>query len=91
MPELNQLRQLVIIAESGTISKAAEIIHISQPALTRSIQKLESEWNVTLSLQGFFARSFVPNSFFLRYLRRIHWQTGQTAFIWMIWPEKRCF
>lgn len=64
MPELNQLRQLVIIAESGTISKAAEIIHISQPALTRSIQKLESEWNVTLSLQGFFARSFVPNSFF---------------------------
>lgn len=48
MPELNQLQQLVMIAETGTISKAAEIIHISQPALTRSIQKLESEWNVTL-------------------------------------------
>lgn len=48
MPELNQLHQLVMIAETGTISKAAEIIHISQPALTRSIQKLESEWNVTL-------------------------------------------
>lgn len=48
MPELNQLHQLVMIAETGTISKAADIIHISQPALTRSIQKLESEWNVTL-------------------------------------------
>ena len=48
MPELNQLHQLVTIAEVGTISKAAEIIHISQPALTRSMQKLESEWNVTL-------------------------------------------
>lgn len=48
MPELNQLYQLVTIAENGTISKAAEIIHISQPALTRSIQKLEAEWNVTL-------------------------------------------
>ena len=24
------------------------MIHISQPALTRSIQKLESEWEVTL-------------------------------------------
>lgn len=48
MPELNQLQQLVIIAETGTISKAAEIIHISQPALTRSIQKLEAEWNVSL-------------------------------------------
>lgn len=43
MPEINQLYQLVTIAESGTISKAAELIHISQPALTRSIQKLESE------------------------------------------------
>lgn len=48
MPELNQLHQLVTIADSGTISKAAEIVHISQPALTRSMQKLESEWDVTL-------------------------------------------
>lgn len=48
MPELNQLSQLVAIADTGTLSKAAEIIHISQPALTRSIQKLEAEWNVTL-------------------------------------------
>lgn len=48
MAEFNQLVQLVTIAESGTISKAAEIIHISQPALTRSMQKLEAEWNVTL-------------------------------------------
>ena len=48
MPELNQLYQLVTIADAGTISKAAEWIHISQPALTRSIQKLESEWEVAL-------------------------------------------
>lgn len=48
MPELNQLQQLVAVADTGTISKAAEITHISQPALTRSIQKLESEWNVAL-------------------------------------------
>ena len=48
MPELNQLSQLVAIADTGTLSKAAEVIHLSQPALTRSIQKLEAEWNVTL-------------------------------------------
>lgn len=48
MAELNQLYQLVAIADTGTLSKAAEIVHISQPALTRSIQKLEAEWNVTL-------------------------------------------
>lgn len=48
MPELHQLRQLVTIAEAGTLSNAAELLHISQPALSRSVQKLESEWNVTL-------------------------------------------
>ena len=48
MAEFNQLYQLVTIADAGTLSKAAEIVHISQPALTRSIQKLEAEWYVTL-------------------------------------------
>lgn len=48
MPEMNQIQQLVAIADTGTISKAAEQMHLSQPSLTRSIQKLESEWGVTL-------------------------------------------
>lgn len=48
MLETNQLSQLITIADTKTLSKAAEILHISQPALTRSIQKLESELNVTL-------------------------------------------
>ena len=48
MAELNQFYQLVAIADTGTLSKAAELVHISQPTLTRSIQKLEAEWNVTL-------------------------------------------
>lgn len=48
MPELNQLSQLVAVADSGTLSRAAELLHISQPALTRSIQRLEAEWQVTL-------------------------------------------
>lgn len=48
MFELNQLEQLVTIAEAGTISKAAEILHLSQPALSRSIQRLEEELQVSL-------------------------------------------
>ncbi|MFV0395179.1 MAG: LysR family transcriptional regulator [Coprobacillaceae bacterium] len=48
MFELYQLEQLVTIAEQGTISKAAEILHISQPALTRSIQKLEDDLGIKL-------------------------------------------
>lgn len=48
MLETNQLSQLITVADTKTLSKSAEILHISQPALTRSIQKLESELNVTL-------------------------------------------
>lgn len=48
MPELNQLRQLLAVAEHGTLSAAAEALHISQPALTRSMQKLEEEFRLPL-------------------------------------------
>ena len=46
--ELYQLQQLVVIEEYKTLSKAAEILYISQPALTRSMQKLEKELGITL-------------------------------------------
>lgn len=48
MIELYQLEQLVTIAKAGTISKAAEILLISQPGLTRSIQRLENELGLKL-------------------------------------------
>jgi DNA-binding transcriptional LysR family regulator len=40
---LLQLRALVAIADSGGITKAAEILCLSQPAVTQSIKSLESE------------------------------------------------
>lgn len=48
MIELYQLEQLVTIAKKGTLSKAAEVLLISQPALTRSIQKLEYDLGLKL-------------------------------------------
>ena len=48
MFELYQLEQLLIVAECGTLSGAAEKLHLSQPALSRSMQKLEEELQVTL-------------------------------------------
>ena len=39
--ELEQMRQLDAIARRGTISAAAEELHLSQPALSRSIRRLE--------------------------------------------------
>ena len=41
--ELEQMRQLDAIARCGTISAAAEEQHLSQPALSRSIKRLERE------------------------------------------------
>lgn len=45
---LIQMEQLLRIAETGTISSAAEILSISQPALSRSMQALEQELGVSL-------------------------------------------
>src|SRR5574343_2054742 len=40
--ELRQLRHLLAIVEHGSFSRAAEAVHLTQPALTRSIQALEA-------------------------------------------------
>ena len=48
MIALYLLEQLDAFARLGTLSKAAEELHISQPALTRSMKKIEAEMGVAL-------------------------------------------
>ncbi len=48
MTELRHLEYLVAIAEEGTFSAAAEALHITQPALTRMMQRLEEELGLEL-------------------------------------------
>ena len=48
MFEISQLEQLLAFAECGTLSGAAERLHLSQPALSRSMQRLEAELQVPL-------------------------------------------
>lgn len=48
MIELLQLEHLLAFSEYGTLSKAAEELHTSQPALSRSMQKLEEELRVPI-------------------------------------------
>ena len=51
MFELYQLEQLLAVAEHGTLSNAAEHLHLSQPALSRSMQRLETELQVPLFIR----------------------------------------
>jgi LysR family transcriptional regulator, nitrogen assimilation regulatory protein len=46
--DLKQLKALVTIAETGSVTKAAEILHIVQPALSRQVKLLEDELGVQL-------------------------------------------
>lgn len=48
MIELYEIRQFVAFADAGTLSEAAEILHLSQPALSRNMKKLEEDLGITL-------------------------------------------
>ena len=50
--DLRHLRQFVAIAELGSYRRAAEALHIAQPALSVSIQKLEHAVGVQLLERG---------------------------------------
>ena len=52
MLELQHLEYLTVIAEEGTMSAAAERLHLSQPALSRSMQRLEATLGLSLFDRG---------------------------------------
>jgi DNA-binding transcriptional LysR family regulator len=39
--QLREMRQVAAIAKEGSFAKAARVLHISQPALSRSIREVE--------------------------------------------------
>ena len=52
MLDLLELEQLAAFADCGTLSKAAENLHISQPTITRTMQHLEDVFGVPLFLRS---------------------------------------
>ncbi len=65
--DITQLQYFKVIAETGSLTKAAETLHVSQPAMSAMLKKFEEELNVEL-----FDRS--PNRIFLN-------QTGEIALV----------
>lgn len=49
---LEELEQFAAFAEAGTLSQAAEKLHISQPTITRTMQHLEECFKVPLFVRG---------------------------------------
>ena len=50
--DLQKLRQVIALAEHGSFVRAAAALHISQPALSRSIQNLEARFGSELFLRS---------------------------------------
>ena len=48
MIELKRLNAFVTVVEAGSITRAAELLFIQQPPLTRLVQGLEQEFGVPL-------------------------------------------
>ena len=48
--EWNELRAFVAVADTGSFSRAAEQLHLTQPAITKRIQTLEAGLGVSCSI-----------------------------------------
>jgi len=66
--ELQQLRQVIALAEHGSFVRAAAALHISQPALSRSIQNLERRFGSGLFLRS--SSGVVPTDLGRLYIER---------------------
>ena len=54
--ELYQLEELAALAEYGSISKAAESVGVSQPAMSRSMKLLETDIGVPIFQRTRYSR-----------------------------------
>lgn len=58
--KLHQLRALAEVARAGSIQRAASAMHVSQPALSKSIRELERQLGVSLLVRGVTGTTLTP-------------------------------
>ncbi len=59
--DLNQLRSFVTVAQFGHLTRAAETLHLSQPALSGHIKALEEQFGVTLFERSSTGMTLTPS------------------------------
>lgn len=76
--ELRTLRYFLAAAQEGNITKAADILHVTQPTLSRQIMDLEKELGATLTLRGKNGLTLTDDGVFFGSVprRSSSWQTG---------------
>ncbi len=58
--DLKVVRYFIEIVDAGGFAKAAEKIHLTQPALSKSIRQLEQDLDLVLLERANAAASYVP-------------------------------
>jgi DNA-binding transcriptional LysR family regulator len=64
--ELSELRAFLVLAEHLHFSHAAEVLHVSQPALTKQMQRLEAKVTGPLLVRGYRKVALTPAGEILR-------------------------
>ena len=50
--DFNKYRAFYAVAECKSFSKATELLHVSQPAISRSVKELEEQLDTQLFIRG---------------------------------------
>ena len=69
---LQQLRYVIVISETGTLSRAAEVLYVSQPSLSGAVQELERELGFALFHRSTHGMALTPDGVeFISYARQV--------------------
>ncbi len=75
---LQQMHYAIVIAETGSLSRAAEQLYLSQPSLTAAMQELERELGITIFNRGGRGVTVTQDGAeFLLYARQV-WEPYET-------------